>query len=138
MAFKLSVISRDPSGVQFIAAYGPATAQDFPSNDPVHFDRLLGGQWATQRVVLDMDAVPYFDSSAIGWLINIQKQFQESGGALAMHSVQPHVHNILSLLKIERMVPIGRDAAAAKKLLGSEPAPAKQPERRSAAARARR
>jgi hypothetical protein len=138
MAFKLSVISRDPSGIQFIAAYGPATAQDFPSNDPVHFDRLLGGQWASQRVVLDMDAVPYFDSSAIGWLINIQKQFQDGGGALALHSVQPHVHNILSLLKIERIVPIGADASAARKLLATAPAPAKQPERRSTAARTRK
>ncbi len=117
MAFKLSVISKDPTGVVFVAGYGEATATDFPSAQHLHFDNLLGADWAAQRVALDMDAVPYLDSSAIGWFIQAQKQFRASGGLLVLHSVQPHVRNILTLLKIEKVVPIGSDMAAARQLL---------------------
>ena len=117
MAFKLSIISKDASGTFFMAAYGEATARDFPTADSTHFDQLLGPQWSEQRIALDMDAVPYLDSSAIGWLIRSQKRFRDAGGFLALHSVQPHVRNILNLLKIERVVPMARDAAAAHQLL---------------------
>lgn len=117
MAFKLAVISRETSGIILVAAYGEATVLDFPSADHVQFDKLLGPTWNQQRIVLDMDAVPYLDSSAIGWLINAQKQFRAAGGGLVLHSVQPHVKNILSLLRIEKVVPIAIDATAAKKLV---------------------
>jgi anti-anti-sigma factor len=120
MALKLSVITRDASGIILAAAYGEATARDFAKPETMLFDQILGATWATQRVALDMDAVPYLDSSAIGWLIQAQKQFREAGGFLVLHSVQPHVKNILSLLKIERVVPMGRDIAGAKTLLTTQ------------------
>ena len=88
---------------------------------------ILGGNWAVHRVALDMDAVPFLDSSAIGWLIQSQKRFRDAGGYLVLHSVQPHVKNILNLLKIERVVPICRDAAAAAAMLRDLPQP-QQPE----------
>jgi len=116
MALKLSVITRE-SGIVFAAAYGEATAGDFTTPDAVLFDTILGPSWSQQRVALDMDAVPYLDSSAIGWLIQVQKHFRDAGGCLVLHSVQPHVKNILSLLKVERVVPMGRDSGAAKNLL---------------------
>jgi anti-anti-sigma factor len=118
MALKLSIISRE-AGILYAAAYGEATARDFPTPETVLFDQLAGANWAQQRIALDMDAVPYLDSSAIGWLIQTQKQFREAGGLLALHSVQPHVKNILSLLKVERVVPFGRDAQAARTLLST-------------------
>jgi anti-anti-sigma factor len=117
MAFKLAVIHRDPAGAVFAAAYGEATARDFPSQNHILFDTLLGHGWASLRVALDLDAVPYVDSSAIGWLIQAQKQFRDNGGRLVLHSVQPHVRNILNLLKIEKVVPIADDLASAQKAL---------------------
>ena len=121
MAFKLSVISTDPSGAVCVAGYGEATATDFPTQQHMHFDMLLGANWASRRVALDLDAVPYLDSSAIGWFIQAQKQFRLGGGYLVLYSVQPHVKNILHLLKIERVVPIGSDLASALKLLQEQP-----------------
>ncbi|HEY4328171.1 MAG TPA: STAS domain-containing protein [Phycisphaerae bacterium] len=122
MAFKLAVISKDSSGTVFAAAYGDATARDFPDANRLHFNLILGGDWASQHVVLDMDAVPFLDSSAIGWLIQSQKRFREGGGYLVLHSVQPHVKNILNLLKIERVVPMCRDASSALLVLRDQPA----------------
>ena len=124
MSFRLALVSQDPAGVAFAAAYGNATARDFPTAEHVYFDTILGKEWAAGRVVLDMDAVPFLDSSAIGWMIHAQKLFRESGGKLVLHSVQPHVRNILSLLKIERVVPIAKDAAAALALLNQSAVPA--------------
>jgi len=117
MALKLSVISRDPASVTRLAAYGEATASDFPNPDNFHFDKLLGPSWRSQRVALDMDAVPYLDSAAISWLIGSQKQFRDAGGFLVLHNVQPHVRNILHLLKVERVVPVCEDVDAAKAAL---------------------
>ncbi len=117
MALKLAVISRDAGGAVFAAAYGDATARDFPTPETVHFDQLLGADWASNRVALDMDAISYVDSSAIGWLLGLQKKFGENGGRLVLHSVQPHVKNILSLLKIEKIVPVAADLDAARKMI---------------------
>jgi len=117
MAFKLAVIHRDPAGAVFAAAYGEATARDFPAQNHILFDTLLGDGWSSLRVALDLDAVPYVDSSAIGWLIHAQKMFRDNGGRLVLHSVQPHVKNILNLLKIEKVVPIVSDLEEAQKSL---------------------
>ena len=117
MAFKMAIISREPSGGILAAGYGEATARDFPSTAHVHFDALIGADWARHTVILDMDAVSYVDSSAIGWLIQSQKQFRDAGGMLVLHSVQPHVRDVLKLLKIQRVVPIARDATECHQLI---------------------
>ena len=121
MSFKLGVVSRDPSGIVLAAGYGQATSQTFASMEQILFDALLGGGWAAQTVLLDMDAVPFVDSCAIGWLIKCQRQFKAGGGTLVLHSLQPNVRNVLSLLKIERVVPIAVDEAAARALLAAKP-----------------
>jgi len=123
MTFKLSVLSRDPAGPILVAGYGQATSQTL-AMDQLHFDALLGGGWASQTVLLDMDAVPFIDSCAIGWLIKSQKHFKAGGGTLMLHSLQPNVRNVLGLLKIERVVPIAADEAAARALLAAKPQPA--------------
>jgi anti-sigma B factor antagonist len=118
MAFKLHVISTDQDKVFQLTAQGEAVAADFPLGPgPSLFEALLGSKWMTHSVLLDMEGVPYVDSSAIGWLISAQKGFRTGGGQLVLHSVQPAVRNILSLLKIERVVPIAVDAAAARSML---------------------
>ena len=116
MPFSLSLIDRDAAGIAHLAARGDATAADFPYAQQSLFEPLLGPKWAAARVLLNMDDVPYLDSSAIGWLIGMQKQFRAAGGMLVLHSVQTPVRNVLSLLKIERVVPIAADADAARAL----------------------
>jgi anti-anti-sigma factor len=101
------LIGKDSAGVVHVAAHGEAHSIDFTASAPAHFDGLLGGEWAGNRILLNMDNVPYLVSAAIGWLLNSQKQFRANGGMLVLHSVQPNVLNILKLLKVERVVPIG-------------------------------
>jgi anti-anti-sigma factor len=121
MALKLSVIARHPTGISEVAAYGEATAADFPNPESFYFDKLLGPAWNSQRVALDMDAVSYLDSAAISWLINLQRNFRQGGGGLALHHVQPHVKNILNLLKVERVIPLCADVESAVASLRQTP-----------------
>ena len=119
MPFSLSLIGKDPSGVVLIAAKGEARFSDFflPGGNPrAHFDVLLGENWAKQRVLVSMDEVSYLVSSAIGWLLTSQKEFHAAGGHLVIHSVQPSVLGILSLLKVEKVVPIAQDLEAGRLL----------------------
>jgi anti-anti-sigma factor len=111
--FTLSILGKDPAGIVHIAAHGEAQTTDFSASKLGHFDAVLGAQWATQRVALNMDNVPYLVSAAIGWLLTSQKQFREAGGMVVLHSVQPNVLNILKLLKVERVIPIVADEKAA-------------------------
>ena len=116
MSFSMSVVLKDVGGITRVAARGEATARDFPINQ-MHFDALLGADWASKRVVVSMDDVPYLDSAAIGWLITVHKQFKNAGGRLALYALQPAVKNVLTLLKVERVVPMFADAALAEKHL---------------------
>ena len=77
---------------------------------------LLGSDWATNRVLLDMADTGYIDSSAIGWLIGTHKAFKQKGGAIVIHSLQPSVKQVLDLLKVGRVVPMVDDEAAAREV----------------------
>jgi anti-anti-sigma factor len=114
MALRLSIIGKD-AGVVHLAGHGEATGFQAGTSSP--FEQILGGQWAGQRVLLNMEFVSYIDSAGIGWLIGTQKQFRGAGGFLVMHSVQPAVKNVLNLLKIERVVPTAADAEGGRVML---------------------
>jgi anti-anti-sigma factor len=116
MPFSLSLLSSADADIVHLAAEGEATTTSFPTDNPIHFDKLLGHDWATHRILLNLERLSYIDSSAIGWLISSQKSCTTHGGHLVIHSVQPGVRNVLELLKIGRVVPIADNAAAGQKL----------------------
>jgi anti-anti-sigma factor len=122
MPFSLSLLSRDDAaGIIHLAAEGEATAVDFPVGNGAHFDQLLGHDWNTHCLLLNLERLSYIDSSAIGWLIVSQKACRTHGGQLVIHSVQPGVRNVLELLKIGRVVPIADTPAAGRKLFTTKP-----------------
>jgi anti-anti-sigma factor len=122
MVFQLSLISRDDDGVTVVGACGDATAADFPSTNQIHFDVLLGSEWASHFILMDMEHVPYIDSSAIGWLMAAQRECRAAGGMLALHSLQPSVRNVLEMLKVDRLVPLATTPQAGRKHFKRTPA----------------
>jgi anti-anti-sigma factor len=122
MPFSLSLISRDDAaGILHVAAEGEATTLDFPLANASHFDNLLGHDWNTHCLLLNLERLSYIDSSAIGWLISSQKSCRTHGGQIVIHSVQPGVRNVLELLKIGRVIPIADTAPAGRKLFTTKP-----------------
>ena len=124
MLFTLKIVEQEKSGIIRVAASGEAAALTFPSADSMLFDEILGPDWASRRVLLDMDQVHYLDSSAIGWLLNVRKTFRAAGGRLVLHSLQPQVHRVLDMLKIGKVIPLAADLKEARRLLRAAPAAA--------------
>jgi anti-anti-sigma factor len=117
MPMKLSLISIERDGYVRVATDGPMSAGDFIPERKNPFELLLGDNWATHRVLLNLDLTTFIDSSAIGWLIGCQRDFKKAGGSLVVHSVRPAVRQMLDLLKIGRIVPLADNEPRGKAVL---------------------
>lgn len=102
MNVKLIAIEND--SVVRLACQGPLIGNELSVEGEHPFLTLMGERWPSSRVVLDMGQADYLDSSAIGWLISSQKQFQQNGGMLLMHSVPSNVRQMFDLLKLGAML----------------------------------
>jgi anti-anti-sigma factor len=69
-----------------------------------------------RRVVLDMASVRILNSSAIGILINFQKRVRDAVGALKLCNLDPYVHDLFRLTRMDQVLdiqPTLNDALAA-------------------------
>ncbi|MGC4034090.1 MAG: STAS domain-containing protein [Tepidisphaeraceae bacterium] len=115
---KLTLNGIEPTGIVKLLAHGPVTATELPADGKNPIEALLGPQWTTFRVLLDLAQVPYIDSSAIGWLIGTQKAFRDKGGSFAVYHIQPAVKQVLDLLKVGRVVPLCENEQTARTAVG--------------------
>ena len=124
MALKLTCPQLEPEdGFVHVHVAGAITTYDF-QGDPINpLERLLGVNWNARRLLLDFDEVPTIDSAGIGWLIASNKQCKNGGGQVAVHSIQPAVLQMLKILRIDKLLPLAADAAAARAALAG-PSPA--------------
>ena len=109
---KLNVVSIQNELVR-VQAEGDITCQDFTANGKNPFEGVLGSRWAAHRVLVDMRAVPFLDSSAIGWFMTSRRDFERGGGLVVLHSIQPRVRQILDLLRVGKALPLVDNEAAA-------------------------
>jgi anti-anti-sigma factor len=65
-------------------------------------------------VLLDLSGADFISSSGIGWLITCNKRFKEAGGLLIIHSLVPMVSQMLTLMRLNRVLSITPDLASAK------------------------
>lgn len=119
---KLSLVSIDPAGFVRVATDGNITSSDLSLDEKNPMATILGDNWRTHRVLLDLGRTDFIDSSAIGWLIETNKGFREGGGKLVVHSLKPRVRQVMDLLKIDRALNLAGDEPSAKEtLLGNAP-----------------
>ncbi len=113
--FKLNLISIDKDGIIRVGVDGPITYEGvLGEKNPLA--TLLGENWFTNRVIMDLGKTHFIDSAAIGWLISTNKELRNSGGALVVHSIRPPVRQVLDLLKVGRVVAFADDETAAREL----------------------
>lgn len=113
---KLSLSRIDKGGFVCVAADGMVTMADVQGAANV-FEGVLGPAWATNQVLLDMSRVTFIDSAAIGWLIDSNKTFKQSGGRMVPHSIQPRVRQVLDLLHIGKAIAMADNEQTAQQLL---------------------
>jgi anti-anti-sigma factor len=113
---KLSLVSIEKGFIR-AAAEEKMTAEDFlQAGDTNPMEALIGEHWSDNKVLLDMSRVSYVDSSAVGWLINCNKQFRTAGGLLVLHSIPPNVKQVFDLLNIGKILPLVDDESAARQV----------------------
>ena len=109
----LSIVPDSPQGIVRVLSRGTILAGDFSADGTNPFSTLIGSQWTSTRVCLDLAHTDHIDSSAIGWLISSSRQMRAGGGLLAVHSLQPEVRKVLEMLRIGKIVPLLDHEAAA-------------------------
>ena len=112
----LSLVAIEKEGLVKLAATGSITADNFDPSGKNPLERILGQNWASFRVLLDMKLTTYIDSSAIGWLIGSHTAFNKQGGMMVVHDVPPNIKQMLDLLHVGKVVPIAANAQAAREL----------------------
>lgn len=109
---KLNVVSIEKELVR-IQVEGDITSHDFTADGRNPFEAVLGSRWANHRILLDLRAVPFLDSSAIGWLMQSRRELEKGGGLIVLHSIQPRVRQILDLLRVGKVLPLVDNEPAA-------------------------
>lgn len=117
---KMALQSIDKGGFVLVRAEGTITAVDFHTQKQNPFESVLGPAWSTTKVLLDMKPVSFIDSSAIGWLIDANKQFKAQGGKLVLHSIQPKVRQVLDLLHLGKALTMTDGETAGRQAMTGE------------------
>lgn len=66
-----------------------------------------------RSVVVDLAGVQYIDSSGVGTLVNLKRQIERAGGAVALANPQTRVRNVLEITNLDKFFTIVDDAAGA-------------------------
>jgi anti-anti-sigma factor len=114
---KLNLLAIERDGIVRLAAEGEITSQKFKGDKYNPLTEVMGAAWSSSRVLLSLEAVPYIDSFAIGWLLSCNREFKNNGGRLIIHSIRPNVSQILDLLKIASVLTFAESEQAARKAL---------------------
>ncbi len=73
-----------------------------------------------RQLIIDMSDVDHVDSSGVSWLLGVDKRFRAGDGRMALHSCQPNVTKIFSILKIDTRISIVPDEQASTELMNGE------------------
>ena len=91
-----------------------------PFSDPV--EEAIDGDAYSRQVLLNMSGVEMFDSSGVSWLLRCHNRFQQSGGALVVHSLSPNVSDVIRLFKIDQVLTVAADTAEATRIINEKTA----------------
>lgn len=64
----------------------------------IRLDARTGG--GLRRLVVDLAAVDFIDSSGLAALVSAQRRMRRSGGRLQLAALTPRVHDVLSLMQL--------------------------------------
>ena len=91
-----------------------------PSLDREHVAGIVGNGGFSNKVLLCLAETDFIDSSGLWWLLECHKQFSKAGGRLVIHSVPPQVMDTLMMMRLELVLRLADDEAAALGLVRGE------------------
>ncbi|MFF5218044.1 STAS domain-containing protein [Micromonospora sp. NPDC000442] len=69
-----------------------------------------------QQVVIDLAGCRHIDAAAIGLLLDVHRRMVRAGGVLAVRNPNPRITRILQTARLDQILPVHTDAAAAAPL----------------------
>jgi anti-sigma B factor antagonist len=83
-----------------------------------------------QKVLIDMDSVPYIDSTGVGFLVSTHTSLTNDGGQLKLLKVKPKILEVFKIMNLHSVFEIFDDEEPAMKSFESkkaaEPSPKKK------------
>ncbi|WP_369214026.1 STAS domain-containing protein [Streptomyces flavofungini] len=98
---RLSIEERTADGVRVVTVSGEI---DHDTMGPVQEALLPPGAEAPQRVVADLSAVTFMDSSGINLFLAAHQQVSEDGGWLRVAGVQSAVQRVIDLVGLNLVI----------------------------------
>lgn len=65
------------------------------------------------NLVLDLRLVPFFDSLALEYLLDLATGLQEEGGSLRLAGARPICKEVLAITKLDQAIPVYEDSDSA-------------------------
>jgi anti-anti-sigma factor len=112
---QLTLLSAD-AGVTQLECAGEIT-QTALWDDANPLETTLGESGFAGKVLISLLKTDYIDSAGVGLFIVCHKRFRESGGMMVLHSIPPLVSHIFQLLKMDTVLHLAKDEAAALALV---------------------
>jgi anti-anti-sigma regulatory factor len=109
---KLSLLSEE-GGLARVQCEGPITMTQVQEGvGPL--ERLLGTEPFRRKVLFDLVKTNFIDSSGVSWMLVCHKTFSKGGGRIVFHSAPPLVQQTLTLLRMNLVLHLAADEAAAR------------------------
>jgi anti-anti-sigma factor len=80
-----------------------------------------------RKVLIDLEAVSFIDSAAIGCLVDVHRLLKERDGAVKLAALQPRVETMLCMAGLNRILDLHRRTADAIAAFDGLPAPKAEP-----------
>jgi anti-sigma B factor antagonist len=116
-----SFSTRQDSSVLIITFESAAGLNDFRNSalrDSLY--ELVASQ-PTPHFALDLSKVDYLSSSGVAILVGLKRRVETKGGKLIIYDLQPIVHDLLAVMKLDRFFIIAEDEARAVTSLRPSP-----------------
>ncbi len=86
-------------------------------NSPELRDAMLGVllKGSPRRLILNLEQVPYMDSSAVAVLVEALQRLRRSGGKIYLTNLQPRVKGLLEIARLDTIFVIAKDEQEALK-----------------------
>lgn len=93
--------------------------EDFPALIQSVDNQIADG---TRRLAIDLHALPFINSAALGYLIKAYKSMEEQGGELVLCRLQPAITQIMEMTNLDTVFPAFQTTEEAVSYLGGDPA----------------
>lgn len=108
---EVEVTSVEENGILWINIGESEASIKISSRVHQKFDEYLSA--GVSNIAIDMSLVDFIDSSFLGILVSAMKDAGSKGIRIVLFSVRPNVKSIFDLTRLDKLIPILEDRAAA-------------------------